>query len=213
MNTKSAVAHTLHHKFDVTALREDSRSAARKLVDYLSGERSGLVLTKFLDPCLQHIQTFDQSDAPAFFEVQLRSLFEYWVTLPKTDGVADTTKVDPHLIEPALGYVMLVDVEDSDGREMDFRYSLYGSKIARTSGFDLTGKCVSELEATINVLRYFYAVYYAACEIRQPIYTTHTAPVNSAVDTWHRLVLPLGEKGQVRRLLVGNIPVRDGKVV
>ena len=136
----------------------------------------------------------------------LQILHDYWTALPKTDGVADVMKVDPAAIMPALGYVALLDVID-DGR--DYYYSLYGSKIANVSGFDMTHKHLGEIPTTADVRLFFRAGYLAVVRHHVPLYAVHLAPEHITIGWWHRLILPIGEAGEVKRLLVGIIPVRN----
>lgn len=140
----------------------------------------------------------------------LRRTHRYWSALPKTDGVADVMKVEPDGLRPALGYLMLVDVGTD---EHDYRYALYGSRIASVAGFDMTGKTVWQVATTTTIQIFFVACYDAVRELRRPAYTVHRAPPQITASHWHRLILPLGEGGAVKRFLVCNTPVRRGQLV
>ena len=141
---------------------------------------------------------------------ELRSVLRYWQALPKVAGVADTMRIDPADLRGALGYLMLVDAGPG---EDDFRYALYGSKIAAVSGFDMTGKTVWQV-ATASAIQVFFAACYRDVRgLRCPLYTVHTAPPQITASNWHRLILPLGEGGEVRRFLVCNTPIQDGRLV
>ncbi|WP_417514139.1 hypothetical protein [Minwuia sp.] len=138
----------------------------------------------------------------------LRTVHDYWQGLPRQSGVAQILKVDPMLLAPALGSIILLDVVDG-GR--DFYYSLYGSKIANFSGFDMTHKYLSEIPTDSPVTAFFRVCYLAVMKHRIPLYTVHRAPRNIMIGSWHRLILPLGAGDEVCRLLVCNIPTRpDG---
>lgn len=141
---------------------------------------------------------------------ELRLVLRYWQALPKTDGVADLLKIDPHALRPALGYLMLVDV---GAGESDFRYALYGSKIAAVSGFDMTGKTVWQAATTSAVQTFFAACYRVVGAERCSLYTVHKAPPQITASHWHRLILPLGQGGEVRRFLVCNTPIQNGQLV
>jgi len=151
----------------------------------------------------------DPAEAELPFE-PLRSTLRYWNALPKTDGVADAMKVDPDGLRPALGYLMLVDV---GAGENEYSYALYGSRIARVSGFDMTGKTVWQVATTSVIQIFFVACYEAVRELRRPAYTVHRAPPQITASHWHRLILPLGAGGTVKRFLVCNTPVRRGQLV
>lgn len=136
----------------------------------------------------------------------LRQVLRHWRSLPMAGGIPDRIKVAPEDLRPALGYLMLVDVLPGPG---DFRYALYGTKIAEVSGFDMTGKSVWEVATTGAIQRFFAACYEAAVALRRPLYTVHQAPPSITVSHWHRLILPLGCEGEVRRFLVCNVPMHD----
>lgn len=140
----------------------------------------------------------------------LRRTHRYWSALPKTDGVADAMKVDPDGLRPALGYLMLVDVGTG---ENEYRYALYGSRIASVAGFDMTGKTVWQVATTTVIQIFFVACYDAVRALRRPAYTVHRAPPHITASHWHRLILPLGAGGTVKRFLVCNTPVRRGQLV
>src|SRR3546814_3279971 len=99
-------------------------------------------------------------------------------------------------MRPALGHIMLLDVLDGGA---DYRYRVYGSEIAQRAGFDMTGKCTSELPTGSLASLFFIAVYQAVLLRPEPVYTWHQMPVDITVNTWHRLVLPLhGPDGTIR---------------
>ena len=168
----------------------------RQVAAILDDQLTGLALT--LDP--------SEADLPV---EQLRAVLRTWRALPRVEGVADVVKVQPEQLIAALGYIMLVDVGEADD---DFRYALYGSKIARVSGFDMTGKTVWEVATTSLIRVFFAACYMTVRDLRLPLYTVHDAPVTITVSQWHRLILPLGQGGEVRRFLVCNVPIHDGQV-
>ncbi|GAB4359075.1 MAG: hypothetical protein Kow00114_11730 [Kiloniellaceae bacterium] len=141
---------------------------------------------------------------------ELRCVLRYWQRLPKVGGVADILKIDPAALRGALGYLMLVDAGPG---ENEFRYALYGSKIAAVAGFDMTGKTVWQVATTSAVQTFFAACYRAALALRCPLYTIHKAPPQITASHWHRLILPLGANGEVKRFLVCNTPIQDGRLV
>ncbi len=141
---------------------------------------------------------------------ELRSVLRYWQALPKVDGVAEVLKIDPLELRGSLGYLMLVD---SGPGENEFRYALYGSKIAAVAGFDMTGKTVWQVATSSAVQTFFAACYRAVLILRCPLYTVHKAPPQITASHWHRLILPLGPNGVVKRFLVCNTPIQDGHLV
>mgnify|MGYP001162381607 CR=1 FL=1 len=141
----------------------------------------------------------------ALEEEVLRILQAYWADLPAGCRVPRAAAVNPARMKPALGYVMLLDVLEG-GR--DFRYRVYGSAIAARSGFDATGRTVTELPVA-PLTEYFLAGYRACLRRVAPLFTRHAPPVLLHVVGWDRLILPLEDDGgAIARLLVGNVPRR-----
>ena len=124
------------------------------------------------------------------------------------DGIANVIKIKPEELRSVLGYLMLLDVVGQD----EFRYALYGSRIAQDSGFDLTGKTIWQIPASRGIQLFVTASYLAAMKLRRPIYTVHQRSPSITVDDWHRLILPLGLEGVIKRFLVCNVPVLDGEI-
>jgi len=108
------------------------------------------------------------------------------------------------VLRPALGYLMTLDVLPGAA---DFRYRLFGSVVADRSGFDLTGKLVSQVPGPPEGVTWFLATYAAAALEAAPLYTEHTPWAEMSVTRWYRLVLPLaGAGGAVQRFVVANVP-------
>ena len=168
-----------------------------KVAEALNSEVKGLALHR--NPA--------EADLPL---EELRCVLRYWQRLPKTDGVADVMRIDPSDLRPALGYLMLVDAGPG---ENEFRYALYGSKIAAVSGFDMTGKTVWQIATSSAIQTFFAACYRAVRDLRCPVYSVHKAPAQITASHWHRLILPMGENGTAKRFLVCNTPIQDGRIV
>ena len=138
----------------------------------------------------------------------LRTLLTYWEGLPRgSGGLPRANTVDPMDMRKVLGYVLLVDCE-SEGTE--FRYRLYGSRIAEISGFDATGELISESTTVHPTSRtMFQTVYRAVFVAGKPLYSQHEPAPRVMVMRWHRLVMPLEDSaGNISRFLVGNVPTR-----
>lgn len=185
-------------------------ASAERIVSYLEDRGHRGDPASYLDIQVNGAQLLldpDESDLPT--EMQ-RATLRYWQSLPKVGGIPDQLKVDPEALRPALGYLMLVDRLEGP---CEFRYALYGSKIAAVSGFDMTGQTVSDI-ATLDEIRIFLAAcYQAVIALRQPLFTVHEAPRSITVSHWHRLILPLGQQGEIRRFLVCNVPIHEGQIV
>ncbi len=135
---------------------------------------------------------------------ELRFLLVYWNALRGDQDLPRHTQIDPLDMQDALGFIMLLDVMD-DGR--DFRYRLYGSKVADRSRIDMTGKLLSEFEIAPLTRGFFIAGYRAVINRRLPLLTEHHHTPDIAITSTTRLVLPLADGGgAVSRMLVGNMP-------
>lgn len=184
-----------------------AREVADKLEAYLI-EGRGEDLSAVLDLDVKNTRlVLDPSLRDLPFE-ELKSVLRYWRDLPRSGGIPEVLKVDPDRLIVALGYIMLVDLGEA---ENDFRYALYGSKIAEVSGFDMTGKSIWDIPTTSDVQVFLAACYMAARQLKRPLYSVHEAPPLITVSHWHRLILPLGKDGEVRRFLVCNVPISEGK--
>ena len=120
--------------------------------------------------------------------------------------------MSPLDLRPALGYVLLLDVVEG-GR--DFRYRLFGSTVVNVSGFDMTGKLLSEHPASTYVTELSLAVGRAAVRRRTPVYTLRHPVGAKETNAWERLVLPLvDEDDNVMRLMVVSTPLdEEGKLI
>ncbi len=167
----------------------DEAEAAAALNDQVEGLRLSW------DPQTQELPT-----------TAMRATQDYWQSLPRTAGIPEVLQVEPERLRAALGYIMLVDVGKTPG---DFRYALYGSKIAAVSGFDLTGKSIWDIPTISGIQVLFAACYLAVGQAGRPLYSVHEAPPSITVSAWHRLILPLGQAGEVRRFLVCNQPLKS----
>ena len=185
-----------------------AKELADRIVEYvLSGARypDTAVFLKTDVEGLNLIRNPRENDLPL---KHLRTVMRFWRKLPQIDGVPNVVKIDPEQLISVLGYLMLVDI----GGEADFRYSLYGTKIARVSGFDLTGKCVWEDATTSSTQTFLAACYLAARQLKNPIYLVHKPSHSITVSHWHRLILPLGLGGDIKRFLVCSVPILDGEI-
>lgn len=80
------------------------------------------------------------------------------------------------------------------------------SLIADRSGFDATGKLVSEL--ALHPMEPFFIGSYRACVLSSTaLFARHVPPVRAHTTSWDRIILPMENgDGVINRLLVGNVP-------
>jgi hypothetical protein len=138
---------------------------------------------------------------------QLHFLLDYWRERAGERRTPTIRDIDPIEMRPALGFIVLTDVIEGGA---DFRFRLYGSGVAAVSGFDLTGKRLSEHPAPDYVGAFYLALYRAAYRRAEPVFTSHRPPLALHTHAWHRLMLPLADDtGEVVRFLSGNVPIRS----
>ena len=117
------------------------------------------------------------------------------------DDLPPLKLIAPEELRFILGWLMIMEPLDGG---TDFRYRLYGSSIAATTGRDLTGHKVSESFPLFAA--WTSAVYRTTMARRLPVLTSHAPRRFVLVDRWERLILPFaGAAGAVERLLVGAV--------
>lgn len=144
-------------------------------------------------------------DADALPNSELRFLLDWWRERAGRAGElpAAGLKLDPLALRPVLGYLMTLDAVEGG----DFRFRLYGSKIAQRAGFDMTGRLVSEIPSPADTVGFFLATYRAVQAERVPLYTEHTPWSGISTTRWFRLILPFADgAGAITRFVVGNLP-------
>lgn len=150
-----------------------------------------------------------ESDLPA---EPLRFLLGYWSALRGDGATPHYRRVDPAAMRPALGFVMVLDAVDCD---RDFRYRLFGSSIARVSGFDMTGRLMSTHPAGRDAVEFSIAATRASVQRRLPLYTERQPARAEKTMRWPRLALPLSDdSGRIVRILAATVALdRDRRIV
>jgi len=135
---------------------------------------------------------------------ELKFLLSYWTGLKVGGDPPRHASIDPSDMWSALGFIMILEAIEGGA---DFRYRLYGSKIADRSKIDMTGKRLSEFAIHPTTRAFFMAGYRAVMNRREPLKTFHAHAPEIAITSTTRLILPLANAdGAVTRFLVGNIP-------
>jgi hypothetical protein len=135
----------------------------------------------------------------------LKFALDYWNRAVARFGAPKVRLVDPVELVPALGYILLVDVVD-DGA--DFSYRLFGSIVASVSDLDMTGKRLTEHPASPYIRDFGLAMYRAALERREPIWTQYGPSVSIRTSSWERVAMPLvDDNGTICRFLVAIAPI------
>ena len=152
------------------------------------------------------IQAFSWAPEKSTLPPTLQFLLEWWQGLPRQDDLPQAEAIDPLALRDVMGYLMILEPEAQDNG-LDFRYRLYGTAIAGRSGFDLTGKLISESNVDAAIKHYFIACYRAVVERRDALFAAHESPPEISVAAWSRLMLPFADTDrQVTKIVVGNLP-------
>jgi hypothetical protein len=134
---------------------------------------------------------------------QHRFLLDYWRGLIREGRLPTRQELDPVAMAPALGFVMILEtIEDG----WNFRYRLYGSRIAEHTKRDYTGLTTADLAGPPCITAFYTSIYRALARRPVPLFTENTPAPFVHVTHWRRLILPLGDGGgAVTGYLVGNV--------
>lgn len=135
--------------------------------------------------------------------------YEAWAAMPRHGGqnLPLASDFDILTFEDAMGFMMYLDVLDGGA---DFRYRVYGSRVAHYSGFDLTGKRLSQAQIPSITREFMAACYMAVTARRDPMFTFHSSPRHFLKVAWNRIAVPLVDAdGAVIRVIGANIPTGD----
>jgi hypothetical protein len=151
-------------------------------------------------------------DARVLKPPPLLALAVHWASLPREGRLPHLSRISPFDMRKALGYVLVLDVIDG-GR--DFRYRLFGSNVARISGFDMTGRLLSEHRASAYVVEFVMALYRATVWRGHPIYSARAPNRAEETASWQSLTLPfVDEGGGIVRVVTGTVALnRDGAMI
>jgi len=134
----------------------------------------------------------------------LQRLMDYWSGLRGGAPIPRRDQIDPLSMREMLGFIMLIDVID---RGVDFRYRLYGSKIADLTGVDLTGRLLSQAPIEPSLAMFVMAGYRAVTRRAAAYFSSIETISEGRAILWSRLALPLSDReGAVSRILVGCAP-------
>ena len=144
---------------------------------------------------------------------RLRRLLGYWRGLCAGAAVPSKEAIDPVDFPYILGYVTLVDVEAAPRR---YRFRLDGSRLVALSGVDYTGKYLDELGMP-DYIDFIAATYDRVVDGGRPYAYRKEGAFDEMIFDEETLILPLGEGGAIRHLIVAVIPgelaPEDGKAV
>lgn len=140
--------------------------------------------------------------AGAASDERIRAFLAFCEALPRLDGLPRRDAADPIALRPWLGYVMVLEPLDGD---RDFRYRMYGSNIAATSGFDMTGRQVSAFNSPTG--RFFLDCYRRCLREQAPLLTRNVAEHASGMVLWERLMVPFRAANGGLQIVAVNLPL------
>src|SRR3546814_20086177 len=97
----------------------------------------------------------------------MRHVHRYWTELRGSEVAPHHREIDPFGFVPALGSANILETVEGS---LDLRYRLFGSLAARISGFDMTGRLLSEPPATRDVAEFAPASPNACIARRAPLF-------------------------------------------
>jgi hypothetical protein len=138
---------------------------------------------------------------------RLVRLLAHWnelYALVSIGGMPLVRAFDPTPVRFIIGWLMIVEPIEGGA---DFRYRLYGSQIAATTGRDLTGCKVSDSFPMFAA--WTSQLYRDAMAHKHPVLTRHSPRRYVPVEQWERLILPFAAPdGSVAWFLIGAVIVK-----
>lgn len=137
----------------------------------------------------------------AVAQPRLRVVLDHWNAVRGAARMPARREIDPVALKEALGIVMIARREPALD---DYRFSLFGTEIARAQQTDYTSKLASQLEpkAYADIV---LSSYRRAQATGRPYYGRISISVDHELVSYHRLVLPLADDGEtVDALLVAS---------
>jgi hypothetical protein len=125
-------------------------------------------------------------------------LLALWQMARDGDGIPPETRMPAAQIRRLKPQLMILRPA-GDG---DWLYESYGAEIAQHSGFDMTGRRVSDFQGELGA--FFRGLYLRAMEERRPFGSIHRIGADRTSPLWERLILPVGSADAVTGLYVVN---------
>ena len=117
----------------------------------------------------------------------------YWVGAKRGRHMPARSDIDPLDLRVCLGWICMIEVVD--GAPKRFRYRLDGSKLVETTGFDLTGKYVDQIESE-DYRQIANFVYSRVVQSRAPLFLGSTEDWLQSGFYMESVTLPLSEDGE-----------------
>ncbi|MEM8814096.1 MAG: GGDEF domain-containing protein [Pseudomonadota bacterium] len=151
------------------------------------------------------IQVFTRNLASHATLREVERLLRHWQALTNAnDRLPTYAEFGLNDFDDCLGNIMVL-TQTGD----DYFYMHYGVNIARSAGFDMTGRLVSSFTKPIG--RQFRTCYDDVVQSGQPMLTVHAAAFQISVHSWERLIMPLAGPREGETILVVYNAPRESK--
>lgn len=132
----------------------------------------------------------------------LARLLALWEGRRRDGAIPAEADFNPAELTAWLPWIVLLDVLNDPP---DFRYRRTGHMIIATTGIDMSGRKLSEMDVPPEVLRRFMAEHAAVVETGKPRYDLHRMvnPKRGEPLAYERLLLPLSDDGTKVTSLLG----------
>ena len=131
----------------------------------------------------------------------LRELLDYWRAKRAGGRLPSRADVDPAELKALLPHLYLLEVEPAPRR---FRHRLIGTKVARWSGRDVTGRYAGD-GACGDAGRVLLELYERVADAAQPLFTPWQPSIlGSSAMQFSRLLLPLSTDGRRIDMILGG---------
>ena len=140
------------------------------------------------------------------------SFLSYCLQKKPKGAFADRKDFSGETLKPWLGNIMVLEL---DRERQDFRYRLYGSEISARTGFDMTGKWVSDFRSEIGDV--FRSQYHLAVRERRLVVSRNPYLHSRAPCDWERIICPVASEDRVQLVVSNHMveltgPVREARL-
>ena len=126
---------------------------------------------------------------------------KYCLAVKPMDGFAKAEDFTLGALDQWRDHLMFLDhLENED----DFLYRLYGTGVQAFSGFDMTGRRVSDFDSEVG--RFFHRTYSQCIAEKRLIYSEHGYVHSRRACDWYRVICPVRD-GARTYVAVCNYPV------
>ena len=140
---------------------------------------------------------------PEITNPRLRRLYDYWGEQQRGRRFPSRVDVDPLDLRFLLGNLILVDV--IYGEPLSFYIRLHGTNLAQRSGYEMTGKMLSDLPVT-EFRNLAVESFTAVAMSGEPLHGHRDRVLDGRLRQYETLILPLSKDGdQVDMLMIGMI--------